>query len=366
MDLPARIGKYELQEFLGGGMSHVFRAKDTVLDRMVAVKILTEQGCANSETKARFLLEAKTAGGFAHDNIIAVYDFGEDQGRPFIVMEFLRGQSLRDAIKAGQTGTMRNKLSIALQIAKALEYIHQQRIVHRDIKPDNVHIDASGRIKLMDFGIAKSHNVALTQAGFTLGTPYYMAPEQVLGQQVTLLADVYAFGILVFELMAGSKPIKGDSIEKVFQQILSEPIDLTPLRESGAPPQIIRLVERCTAKNAADRPQGFSVISGELEKLLEAPTSQMVSQAPVATPASTGVSPVPSYRPQAPSSVRPAFEPPPTPIPQPQPDPLPSWMRKLPAQMQTQEWLIAIIAVGVIFGMSFLVLLLRFLTRLIP
>src|ERR1041385_5256560 len=125
MQLPARIGKYELQEFLGGGMSHVYRAQDTVIGRTVAVKILTEAGCQDAEAKARFLAEARMAGNIAHDNVISIYDFGEDeQHRPFMVMEFLPGEDLRSAIRGGHTGDLSNKLQIALQVARALEYIH--------------------------------------------------------------------------------------------------------------------------------------------------------------------------------------------------------------------------------------------------
>src|SRR5690349_5218230 len=114
MQLPARFGKYELQEFLGGGMSHVYRSLDTVIGRTVAVKILTEAGCADVEAKARFLAEARMAGGLAHDNVLSIYDFGEEQGRPYIVMEFLRGEDLRNAIKNGRTGDLKQKIKIAL------------------------------------------------------------------------------------------------------------------------------------------------------------------------------------------------------------------------------------------------------------
>src|SRR5262252_2592971 len=127
MQHPTRIGKYEIEQFLGGGMSHVYRAKDSVLGRRVALKILTESGMADSETKARFLLEARTASNIRHENIISVYDFGEEQGRPYMVMEFLEGESLRDAIKNGHTGDFRNRMKLALQVGRALDYIHARK-----------------------------------------------------------------------------------------------------------------------------------------------------------------------------------------------------------------------------------------------
>jgi eukaryotic-like serine/threonine-protein kinase len=290
-------------------------------------------------------------------------------------MEFLRGESLRDAIKNQHTGDLRSKLNIALQISRSLDYIHSKRIIHRDIKPDNIHLDLQSRVKLMDFGIAKSHNVALTRVGFTLGTPYYMAPEQVLGQQVTPLVDVYAFGILLFELFTGTKPIGGDSIDKVFMQILQEPLNLEPLRQAGAPQSVVELVERCTAKMPQQRIQGFGAIIVELERMIEELT-------PTATPDRTGLgpavapvsakweTPAPPAAPRAPitrpSAMTPA--PPPPPLPQPQAqqqEALPGFMQILPAQYRTQEWFIGIVAVGVICGMVILVLMLRLVLRVV-
>lgn len=267
---PKKIGKYEFQEFLGGGMSHVYRAWDSVMNRMVAVKILTAEATADPEAKARFLREAQTAGGLTHDNIIRVYEFGEEDGRPFMVMEFLQGEDLREAIRSGHVGDLHRKLEIALEAAKALEYIHEQSIVHRDIKPENLHLDTNGRIRLMDFGIAKRLELNLTRAGFTLGTPYYMAPEQVRGEEITCLADVYAFGILLFELLTGSKPITGASVEQLFYRILNEPLDLAPLREAGVPPRICELISRCTAKTPAERPGGMAEVRQELDRALRA------------------------------------------------------------------------------------------------
>jgi eukaryotic-like serine/threonine-protein kinase len=295
MQLPANIGKYELEEFLGGGMSHVYRARDTVIGRTVAVKILTEAGCQDPEAKARFLAEARMAGNLVHDNILSIYDFGADeQGRPFMVMELLRGEDLRHAIKNGHTGDIRSKLKIAVQVARALQYIHSQKIIHRDIKPDNVHINTAGVVKLMDFGIAKTEGMAMTRAGYVLGTPYYMAPEQVTGQNITEQVDVYAFGILLFEVMTGQKPIAGDAVERIFYSILNEPLNLEPLHKANAPQGVCDVVAKCTAKNPAERPQGFGPVIAELDKILadqDAPTVMVEAAKPLIVPAPASARP---------------------------------------------------------------------------
>ncbi len=279
MQLPARVGKYELQEFLGGGMSHVFKAQDTVIGRLVVVKILTQDGCNDPETKARFLQEVRLAGNIQHDNVVNIFDYGEEQGRPFIVMEFLRGEDLREAIRHGRTGNIQAKLNLALQIGRALEYIHSLKIIHRDVKPENVRVDAGGRVKLMDFGIAKSAlNMNLTQAGMAIGTPFYMAPEQVTGKPITDLVDVYAFGMMFYELLTGARSISGDTMERIFYMILHQPCESGPMEEAGAPPAVISLVQRCTAKNAEQRPQSFTAVCAELESIIAdasaAPTRQ--------------------------------------------------------------------------------------------
>ncbi|MBZ5586381.1 MAG: protein kinase [Acidobacteriia bacterium] len=288
MQLPFRIGKYELEEFLGGGMSHVYRARDTVIGRTVAVKILTEAGCEDAEAKARFLAEARMAGNIAHDNVLSIYDFGEDdQHHPFMVMEFLRGEDLRHAIKDSRTGDLTNKLKIALQLAGALRYIHSLKIIHRDIKPENVHITTAGAVKLMDFGIAKTEGLSMTRAGYVLGTPYYMAPEQVTGAAITEQVDVYAFGVLLFELLTGIKPISGDTVERIFYSILNEPLKLEPLHEAGVSEEVCGLIARCTAKSPAERPQGFGPVCEELQRIIaarEAPTLEIVARKPEAQP----------------------------------------------------------------------------------
>ncbi|MGA2040147.1 MAG: bifunctional serine/threonine-protein kinase/formylglycine-generating enzyme family protein [Bryobacteraceae bacterium] len=286
MQLPARLGKYKLQEFLGGGMSHVYRAFDTVIGRTVAVKILVEPASQDPDARDRFLAEAQTAAKVTHENVISIYDFGTDpEMGEFMVMEFLQGEDLRHAIKNGHTGDLRGKLRIALQIARALEFTHRNRIIHRDIKPENVHINSAGVVKLMDFGIAKSEDLSRTQPGYVLGTPYYMAPEQVRGELLTGLVDVYAFGVLLFELLTGQKVFVADSVDQIFYSILNVPVDVTPLRNAGVPEPVIQLVVACNAKVPAERPEGFPPIIAELERMIaglsgEAPAAELPPPAP--------------------------------------------------------------------------------------
>ena len=285
-------------------MSHVYRSVDTLLGRQVAVKILTAQGVSDPESKQRFLQEARVASNISHQNIISVYDFGEEGGKPYMVMEYLIGESLRDAMKNGHTGDLNRKLGYALQLARALEHIHSKKIIHRDIKPENVHIDGSGKVKLMDFGIAKSEGLSLTRAGFTLGTPYYMAPEQVLGQQVTTQVDVYSFGVLLYEMIVGLKPVSGETVEKIFSAILYESLNLEPLRAANVPESVYNLVAACTAKNPNERPQGFGVVCAELERILNYPAGSGSKSAIKAPLSSAGAGDLPGFMKVLPPALR--------------------------------------------------------------
>ncbi len=278
MELPATIGKYELLEFLGGGMSHVYRAHDTVIDRAVVVKILTDNSCQDAEAKARFLQEAKLAGGFQHENIVSVFDYGEYQGKPYIVMEYLQGEDLREAIRGSHLGGMNDRLRIALYIANALDYVHGRAIVHRDIKPENIHIDPQGRVKLMDFGIAKTADLSLTRTGMAMGTPYYMSPEQISGGATSHLVDIYAYGLLLYELLTGVRAVRGETMEQVFFQILNQPVDAATMENAGVPPAVRDLVLRCTAKKPEERPQSFRAISEELRGILAAGEAKSATQ----------------------------------------------------------------------------------------
>jgi serine/threonine-protein kinase len=268
LELPATIGKYELLEFLGGGMSHVYRGRDTVIDRPVAVKILTADACGDPDAKARFLQEARLAGNIQHENIVSVFDYGEHLGRPFIVMEYLKGEDLRHAIRAGRLRGLEHRLRVALDVAAALEYVHGRAIVHRDIKPENIHIADNGKVKLMDFGIAKTADLSLTKAGLAMGTPYYMAPEQVSGQPATALVDIYAYGLLLFEILTGKRAVTGETMETVFYQILNVPVDEQAMENAGVPPPVRELVRRSTAKDPGQRLANFGLVCGELRRIL--------------------------------------------------------------------------------------------------
>jgi eukaryotic-like serine/threonine-protein kinase len=280
MELPAALGKYELLEFLGGGMSHVYRARDTMIDRTVVVKILTDSSCQDADAKARFLQEAKLAGGFQHENIVSVFDYGEFDGKPFIVMEYLKGEDLRDAIRNGHLGGMNERLRIALNIAQALDYVHGRAIVHRDVKPENIHIASTGKVKLMDFGIAKAPDLSLTRTGMAMGTPYYMSPEQISGSGISQLVDIYAYGLLLFEILTGIRSVRGETMDQVFFQILNQPVDVGAMENAGVPPAVRDLVVRCTAKKPEERPQSFGAIVEELRAVLAGDSTSATQAVP--------------------------------------------------------------------------------------
>ena len=298
-----RIGKYELEEYLGGGMADVWRARDTLIGRTVAVKILKGAYASDEQSRLRFLREAQVAGSLVHDNVIRIYDFGQDEAnRPFMVMEFLKGEDLSQTIAAGRAGNLANKLRICVELASALGYIHQHRSVHRDIKPANIFVTETGSVKLMDFGIARPENMNLTEAGVAIGTPSYMAPEQIRAEKVTEQTDIFSFGVLAYELFTGAKAFPADSYERVFYAILNEPLSAEQLQNAGAPPDLIDLILRCTAKSSTLRPASFAAILTELaqirERFLPPPaTSSAVPAAGAAAAAATTTSETAKPRP---------------------------------------------------------------------
>lgn len=244
-------------------MSHVYRATDTGTNRPVAIKFMAETALANPEARARFLEEGRLTAALQHENILAIYEVGEDDGRPFIAMELLEGESLRALVEGGRAGDVARRIAIGKQVAQALTYIHQRKVIHRDIKPENVHIDRHGKARLIDFGIAGMTGATAALAGATAGTPYYMSPEQVLGQPLTQQADIYSFGVLLYELFSGSKPFNGTTVDEIFEQILFRPVDAEPL--ATLPRPVREIIVACTNKKLLERPLSMEPVVEALQ-----------------------------------------------------------------------------------------------------
>ena len=223
--LPARIGDYELRRELGrGGMGVVYEAHEVTLDRTVALKILPRKFSSDPAYVARFLNEARAAARLDHPNIVMVHVVGEAAGRRFIAMELVRGAPLSSQIRAEQPLPALKALSLVRQVAAALSAAHAHGVIHRDIKPQNIMVDTEGRVKVLDFGLAKLHGstAALTATGASLGTPRYMAPEQIQGRPADARTDIYSLGIVLFELLAGRPAFDADSPMAVMYQIAHE------------------------------------------------------------------------------------------------------------------------------------------------
>src|SRR5919106_3303727 len=219
-------GRYRLIAPLGeGGMATIWRAIDEQLDREVAVKILRPQFSSDPGFAARFKQEARAAGGLSHPNIVGVYDYGTDgpDGEQYIVMELVTGRDLSAILRERHSLSIDDSVRIAIGVASALEVAHRKGIVHRDVKPGNILITDGGDVKVTDFGIARAVSEAsMTVTGTTLGSVHYFSPEQARGDEVTGVSDVYALGIVLFEMLTGRRPFEGDSAAAVALKRLNE------------------------------------------------------------------------------------------------------------------------------------------------
>src|SRR6266516_5166033 len=206
-------GRYRLDEKIGsGGMSTVYRARDMTLERDVAVKLMHREIAADSDHLERFRREARAVAQLSHPYIVSVIDAGEDEGRPYIVFEYVEGETLKDRIRRLGRLPVPEAVAYAIEIARALGAAHERQIVHRDVKPQNVLIDEEGTAKVTDFGIARSlTEEGLTADGRVLGTTDYVSPEQALGRDVTGQSDLYSLGIVLFEMLTGDVPFKGEN-----------------------------------------------------------------------------------------------------------------------------------------------------------
>ncbi len=240
-----RLGKYELHTLIGeGAMGIVWKAYDTVLRRYVALKLLGSRFSKTQDVQERFLREARAAGAIQHPNIVTIYDLGGADGQLFIAMEFVEGRDLSDIIALRDPLALERKLDLAIELLDGLHYAHQRGVIHRDVKPSNVRVMPDGRVKIMDFGIARLQTADATGSGAIVGTPTYMAPEQITNGAITPATDVFAVGCVLYELLSYQKPFQGESIHGVLYQVLTT--DPKPLRTLA--PSIPAALERVVAK----------------------------------------------------------------------------------------------------------------------
>jgi eukaryotic-like serine/threonine-protein kinase len=254
-----KAGRYEIVSELGrGSMGVVYRGFDPVIGRSVAIKTMLIEGLTAAEFqeyKARFQREAQAAGILAHPNIVTVYDFGEDAGVLYLAMEFLEGKSLQDLVEKQSIHPVETIIPMFEQVCSALDHAHSHNIVHRDIKPANIMILSSGLAKVTDFGIAKIMSMGMTQAGQILGTPNYMSPEQVKGRAVDGRSDIFALGVILYELVTGEKPFGGQNITTVIYKIINEnPIPPREL-DGSIHPGLSFVISKALAKNPDERYQ---------------------------------------------------------------------------------------------------------------
>jgi len=300
-----RLGPYEITAKLGeGGMGEVYRATDTKLDRQVAIKVLPEAFTLDPERLARFEREAKVLAQLHHPNIASIFGLEESHGIRALVMELVEGQTLATRLEGGSL-SLDESLSIARQIAEALEEAHEKGIVHRDLKPANVNVMADGKVKVLDFGLAKALDPggspgtsssmsqlaksptlthAATQMGMILGTAAYMAPEQAAAAAVDRRADIWSFGVVLYEMLTGRRLFDGESVSHVLASVLKDTPDFSAL-PAGTPERIVNLLRRCLRKKPRERLQAIGDARVVIEEVIADPRAPE-REAPIAAPAS--------------------------------------------------------------------------------
>ncbi|HSB37622.1 MAG TPA: protein kinase [Gaiellaceae bacterium] len=279
--------RYELEELVGtGGMSSVYRAHDTLLERDVALKVLHEQYTDEVDYVERFRREARSVAQLSHPNIVTVIDRGEQDGRQFIVFEYVDGENLKSLVEREGPLPERDAIVLALQIARALGFAHEHGLVHRDVKPQNVLLNGDGQAKVTDFGIARSLDVhgGLTQTGTVMGTSDYIAPEQARGQRVDAQSDVYSLGAVLYELLTGEVPFPGDNFVAVALRHINEPPPSVRERRPELSPRLDAAIRQAMAKDPRERFDSMDELCSELTACLEGETDASGAQTMVVAP----------------------------------------------------------------------------------
>jgi serine/threonine-protein kinase len=300
------LGRYQILREIARSNDIVYEAMDPTIGRRLALKELQIPGnlvgAQRRERIERFYREAKAAGSLSHPNIVTIHEVGEDQGRHFIAMEFLEGQSLREVLQVQTILPLSEAVRITSAIADALDFAHEHGVVHRDVKPDNVYLLTDGRIKLTDFGIARlMFEANLTADGQVFGTPSYMSPEQVAGKGLDQRSDIFSLGVMLYEMLAGRKPFTGDSVITITYNIMNtEPAPL-----ASVPPGIQQVVLRALAKDPSQRYRTAGELVAELRRAIAAGTAP--AQPAASPPRPVGVS-APGQAVASPNSVTGLFQ----------------------------------------------------------
>jgi TonB family protein len=263
---PDFIGRYQILEKIGeGGMGSLYLARDPAIDRLVAIKLL-RRGLDTAPLRERFAREARAAGRLRHQNIVTIFDVGEHGGDPFIAMEFLAGETLAELIRDGARLSLSRRLKLIEEACDGLAYAHRAGLVHRDVKPANLMVDADGVLKILDFGIVRVDDSGITQAGVLVGTINYMSPEQVMGGTVDHRSDIFAVGLVAYELLSGRQAFPGTMKDGLLNRILN--VTVTPLSQlvAGLDSEVVTIVELALKKDPADRYQDLVRMRNELAK----------------------------------------------------------------------------------------------------
>src|SRR5688500_2926615 len=268
--------RYRLDEKIGsGGMSSVYRAFDPTLERWVAIKLMHRDISHDPDQLERFRREARAVARLNHPHVVTVIDYGQDDDHPYIVFEYVEGENLKDRIRRQGRLPVDEAVAYAIEIGRALQCAHSNKLVHRDVKPQNVLIDAEGRAKVTDFGIARSlESEGLTATGRVLGTTDYVAPEQALGEETTGQSDLYSLGICLFEMLTGDVPFKAESQVAVAMKHVKDPLPDIRMRRPEMSAALASVVETACAKETDNRYSDASEMVHELEQALVIETSR--------------------------------------------------------------------------------------------